>query len=89
MPMKAMMEKVPGLGAASIVGAVAYALMTSGIFATKDNVASAADLLRAEAATTYVVKSDYKDDIKEIKSLLTSIRENVEQLRIEQAKVHR
>ena len=84
--MKQIIDKIPGVGIAGIIGAVAYALLTSGLIATKDNVASASDLLRAENANKYVEKADYKEDITEIKALLTNIRENVEQLRIDQAK---
>jgi len=89
MAAKDIVDKIPGLSVASVIGAVCYSLITSGVFATKDNVASASDVLRAEAAYKFVIKADYKEDIQEMKTILKEIQKDTEQIRIDQARARR
>jgi hypothetical protein len=86
--MNTIKNNIPVITISGIVGIIMYSLLTTGIFATKDNVASASDVLRFESASKYVDKIDYKTDISEVKIMLGKINENVEQLRIDQAKLN-
>lgn len=82
-----MLDRVPALPAAGVVGAIGYALLTSGIFATKAELATVQETMRAEQASGYVSKQEYREDVAEMKAILKDINRDVEELKIDSAKV--
>jgi len=81
-----MLEKVPVMVGSGAIATIAYTLLTSGVFATKADLTSVQESMRAERSAAFVTKQELKNDMDEIKTMLKEIGKDVESLKIENAR---